>query len=186
MPIVNLARHPPFSFQFFLTIFCEKHKDYKRLVGILIGSVGILIFSVGILILSVGILIFDVGIMKLLRNCRDYDCRDFDCRDSDIDPFSEIKSTYFECKTYVIYIYIGQDSRVSKRGGAGYLWRLRHGRQNGTCKKVGKPINDPKNSMFSTHLGKTIISSKFADIQGVLRIKRILRTSMGQPILSIS
>ena len=80
-----------------MTIFCEKHKDYKRLVGILIGSVGILIFSVGILILSVGILIlsvgiliFVVGIMKLLRNCRDYDCRDFDCRDSDIDPLNPI------------------------------------------------------------------------------------------------
>ena len=84
---------PSLQFSVFLTIFCEKHKDYKRLVGILIGSVGILIFSVGILILSVGILIlsvgiliFVVGIMKLLRNCRDYDCRDFDCRDSDIDP----------------------------------------------------------------------------------------------------
>ena len=65
MPIVNLARYPPFSFQFFMTIFCEKHKDYKRLVGILIGSVGILIFSVGILILCVGILILCVGILKL-------------------------------------------------------------------------------------------------------------------------
>ena len=72
----------------FTTIFIEKHKDCKHLVGILIGSVGILIFSVGILILSVGILIFVVGIMKLLRNCRDYDCRDFDCRDSETLPLN--------------------------------------------------------------------------------------------------
>ena len=56
---------PSLQFSVFLTIFCEKHKDYKRLVGILIGSVGILIFSVGILILCVGILILSVGILKL-------------------------------------------------------------------------------------------------------------------------
>ena len=31
---------------------------------------------------------------------------------------------------------IGQDPRVSQRGGAGHLWRLRHGGQDGPGKKV--------------------------------------------------
>ena len=49
-------------------------------------------------------------------------------------------------KVYVSIGHTGQDPRVSQRGSAGHLWRLRHGRQNRTCKKVGKinQCNDPK------------------------------------------